>query len=125
MYEREAWNEGSLLGFGRGRKPGTGVFLSKHGKPVDGPMGGSLYTFALDRARPNPASDRVTIRWSLPKEADVSLKVYSTAGRLVRTLTEGKTRPGLHTTVWDGTDAKGREIASGIYFYRLQIRGTQ
>jgi len=68
---------------------------------------------------PNPAIDRAVIRWQVPVEADVSLCVYNTAGRLVRVLADGRTRPGTYTSVCSGTDAKGRRLANGVHFCTL------
>ena len=79
----------------------------------------SLGVFALDKAKPNPASGRVTIRWQVPVEADVSLCVYNTAGQLVKVLADGKCKPGAYASVWNGTDAKGRRLSNGVYFYAL------
>jgi hypothetical protein len=73
---------------------------------------------------PNPAIDRAAIRWQVPVEADVSLCVYNTAGRLVRVLADGRTSPGTYTSVWNGADAKGRRLANGVYFCTLD-NGTK
>jgi flagellar hook assembly protein FlgD len=51
----------------------------------------------------------------------VSLKIYNVAGQLVRTLVDEQQAPntaGLAVT-WEGVDDAGREVASGVYFYRL------
>jgi hypothetical protein len=120
VYEREAWVPGGLfLGGGR-RRPGSGVYLSKFRQHYDdGPQGASLGIFAMDKAKPNPASDRVMIRWQVPVEADVSLCVYNSAGQLVKVLADGRTKPGAYTSVWNGTDAKGLRLANGVYFCTL------
>jgi DNA-binding beta-propeller fold protein YncE len=73
---------------------------------------------------PNPAIDRAVIRWQVPVEADVSLCVYNTAGRLVNVLADGSTKPGTYTSVWSGTDARGRRLANGVYFCTLD-NGTK
>jgi flagellar hook assembly protein FlgD len=49
----------------------------------------------------------------------VQLAVFNVAGRLVRTLVEKDQVPGAYTVIWDGRDASGSEMASGIYLYRL------
>jgi hypothetical protein len=118
VYEREAWEPLDLL-LGGKRRPGTGIYASRFRRPHDGEQGASLFLFALDRVRPNPATDKVVVHWQVPAEADVSLKVYNTAGQLVKVLASGKTKPGAHTTVWNGTDAKGRRLANGVYFCAL------
>jgi len=112
---------GKRLGGGK-RKHGSGVYLSKFRKrhhPHEGSQGASLGIFALDKAKPNPATSRVTIHWQVPVEADVSLCLYNTAGQLVKVLASGRTKPGAYTSVWNGTDTRGRRLANGVYFYAL------
>ncbi len=127
-YEREEWTlGGALLGGGGRRKHGSGVYLSKFRKKPhtqEGPQGASLGILALDKAKPNPATNRVTICWQVPVESDVSLRVYNTAGQLVKVLADGKCKPGAYTSVWNGTDARGRRLANGVYFYGLD-NGTK
>ncbi|MCX6843799.1 MAG: T9SS type A sorting domain-containing protein, partial [candidate division WOR-3 bacterium] len=120
VYEREAWSPMDLLLDGGGkRRHGSGIYLSRFRRPKDGPQGVSLGILALDRAEPNPTTGRVRIHWTVPAEADVSLRVYNTAGQLVKVLADGRTKPGTYTSVWNGTDARGRRLANGIYFYTL------
>ena len=76
----------------------------------------------LYQNQPNPfsAGEKSTlIRFDLTEAARVSLKVYDTAGRLVRTLADHRMNPGSHLVDWDGSDGNGRSIGSGIYFYVL------
>ncbi|MCU0643638.1 MAG: T9SS type A sorting domain-containing protein, partial [bacterium] len=47
-------------------------------------------------------------------------KIYDALGRLVKVLVEGQQAAGVHQINWDGTDIKGREVVSGIYFYTIQ-----
>jgi hypothetical protein len=120
IFERESWDPLDLFGDGnRKKKWGTGVFLKRFRQPHDGAMGAGLYAFALERAKPNPVRSRATICWQVPVLGDVSLKVYSTAGQLVKVLADGRTKPGAYTSVWNGTDAGGRRLAAGVYFYTL------
>jgi hypothetical protein len=119
VYEREAWNPLDLLLDGGRRRHGSGIYLSRYRRPKDGPQGTNLGVLALGRAEPNPATDRVKIRWQVPVEAEVSLRIYNTAGRLVKVLADGRTKPGAYTSDWNGTDARGRRLANGVYFYTL------
>jgi len=75
--------------------------------------------FALSQNTPNPFNPSTTIQFSLPVAVAVRLAVYSTDGRLVRTLVDERAEPGHHAVVWDGADALGRQVASGVYLYRL------
>ncbi len=119
VYEREAWNPLDLLLGGGKRKPGSGIYLSKFRRPHDGEMGAGLGVFALDRIEPNPASSKMTVFWQIPALCRVNLKVYNTAGQLVKVLAQGEVKPGRYATTWAGTDQKGRRLAAGIYFCTL------
>jgi predicted lipoprotein with Yx(FWY)xxD motif len=69
---------------------------------------------------PNPFNPTTRIAFGLGAPADVSLRIYDAAGRLVRVLAEGARPAGNYAELWDGRDSGGRAVASGIYFYRLQ-----
>ncbi len=77
--------------------------------------------FALDQNSPNPFNPSTTINYSVPEgySGTVSLAVYDLRGRLVKQLAEGTRPAGSYRAFWDGTDASGQQLASGIYFYRL------
>jgi predicted lipoprotein with Yx(FWY)xxD motif len=69
---------------------------------------------------PNPFNPVTRIRFGLMEPARVSLRIYDTSGRLVRTLVDGHRDMGHHAEEWDGRDAGGRAVASGVYFYKLE-----
>ncbi|MFQ6092802.1 MAG: S8 family serine peptidase [bacterium] len=52
-----------------------------------------------------------------------TLKIYNILGQEVRTLVDETTEAGYYTVTWDGRDDGGREVASGVYFYRLTVNG--
>lgn len=85
---------------------------------------------------PNPFNPTTTISFSIPAsdpgpshgkpERVCTLAVYDLTGKLVRSLVQGSVHSGAYQVVWDGKDASGRQVASGIYFYRLDLgRGQQ
>ncbi|MGQ9561690.1 MAG: FlgD immunoglobulin-like domain containing protein [Candidatus Oleimicrobiaceae bacterium] len=78
--------------------------------------------FALG-AYPNPSRGTATVSFLLRERCRVSLELYDAAGRLVRRLREGETFPGTHQVNWDGNDALGRPMPSGVYFCRLRAEG--
>jgi len=120
LFEREDWDESFLSRDGPGHgKHGTGVFRMSFREPQDGQQSAGLYVLALDKVTPNPASDAITLRWQVPIEADVSLRVYNAAGQLVKVLADGRTKPGAYTSTWNGTDTRGRRLANGVYFCTL------
>jgi len=75
--------------------------------------------FTLAQNAPNPFNPSTTIRFALPEAGHVTLAVYDINGRLVRTLVGRPLGAGSHAVVWDGKDAMGRAVASGVYVYRL------
>jgi len=75
--------------------------------------------FLVMQNAPNPFNPSTTIRFTLPEAGHVTLAVYDINGRLVRTLVGQAFLPGHHEVVWDGKDAMGRAVASGVYVYRL------
>lgn len=68
---------------------------------------------------PNPFNPITTIRFTLPARAHATLAVFDIAGRHVRTLVDDVRGSGAHDVTWDGRDARGVAVASGLYFYRL------
>ena len=79
--------------------------------------------FTLHQNHPNPFNPSTTIRFSLDREAVVTLEIYNVSGSLVRTLVSGRTTPGSYSEDWNGRDNRGRRVASGTYFYRLRVDG--
>jgi len=79
------------------------------------PSAGYLQTAAA----PNPFNPRVTISYSLERDAQVRVAIYDIHGRLVRTLHNGPQSVGEQSTVWDGRDRHGRNMPSGTYLYRV------
>jgi uncharacterized repeat protein (TIGR01451 family) len=68
---------------------------------------------------PDPANPSTTIRYTLPEPSDVRLTIYNILGQEVRVLVNASKPQGVHNVVWDGRDAFGRQVTSGIYLYRL------
>lgn len=74
----------------------------------------------LTRAEPNPFTTSVEIRYALPRPGPVRLTVFDLAGRPARLLWNGRRDAGEHRVSWDGRDARGRGLPSGVYFARLE-----
>ena len=80
----------------------------------------SLEHWALSRSHPNPFTRETEIRFVVPGDAaELDLSVYDLAGRRVRKLASGIVPGGLHSRTWDGRNDDGRQVAAGVYFYRL------
>jgi len=77
-------------------------------------------SFVLQPNYPNPFNSNTMIRFSLPADGDIDLSVYDLAGQKVATLVAGHRERGTYRVNWDGTDERGRELASGMYVCRLQ-----
>jgi len=78
---------------------------------------------ALGKNYPNPFNPTTTISFTLAEAGPASLKIYNSKGQLVRQLANTEFNAGQHNLIWDGRDAKGRPVSSGLYLYRLQSQG--
>lgn len=74
-------------------------------------------------ASPNPFNPRTTIRFALDRAGPATLTVHDLAGRRLRTLRHGVLAAGEHHAIWDGRDAAGRALSSGVYLARLAAEG--
>jgi hypothetical protein len=70
-------------------------------------------------ASPNPATKDVELSLDLARTQSVALRMFSVEGRRIRTLQDGTLAAGRHRLSWDGLDDRGRPVADGIYFARL------
>ena len=78
--------------------------------------------------RPNPSTGEVYLGYWLPKESEATLRIFNTAGQLVREVDTGAKAAGTHNLTWDGKNASGRRVPNGVYLARLQagsISATQ
>lgn len=79
---------------------------------------------ALHQNVPNPFNPVTAIRFDLAHDSHVKIKIYDLAGRRVRTLLDRPMRAGWnHQVLWHGIDDRGSQVASGIYFYRMEAAG--
>lgn len=76
--------------------------------------------YVLDQNYPNPFNPETSIRYQLPQSGPVSLTVFNSLGQTVRTLVQGNKAAGSYTVRWDGRDASGRAVSSGVYLYLLK-----
>lgn len=69
---------------------------------------------------PNPFNPETSIRYNLPEAVNVSVVIYDQLGRRVRTLVDNALQQaGYQNVLWDGRDAAGRPVATGIYLYKV------
>jgi hypothetical protein len=75
----------------------------------------------LSQNYPNPFNPQTVIAYSLAQDGNVRLEIFNLLGQSVRILADGWNSAGQQTVEWDGTGQAGQRVASGVYFYRLQI----
>jgi hypothetical protein len=73
-------------------------------------------------AFPNPFNPTTSVAFDLAHDAEVTAAVYDPLGRVVTTLARRAFAAGHHVLRWDGTDDRGRRVASGVYIVRLHCR---
>lgn len=76
--------------------------------------------YALHAISPNPFNPATTIAFSLPEPTQVKLAVYDLSGRMVRVLVDEPREAGRHEEIWNGSDDRGQQVASGVYVCRME-----
>jgi hypothetical protein len=86
------------------------------------------HDFELYQNYPNPFNPTTTIHFTVHRPSSAvhspyptTLKIYNVLGQKVKTLVDEPESAGSYEVIWDGKDERGNNLASGIYFYRLQI----
>ena len=81
--------------------------------------------FALSQNYPNPFNPSTTIPFSVPTfgagMVPTSVEIFNAIGQRVKVLVQESVQPGYYRAVWAGDDAAGRQVGSGIYFYRVKV----
>ena len=70
--------------------------------------------YSISQNYPNPFNPETTIKYALPVESDVSIKIYDNLGKEIETLVNGRKEAGYHSIIWNA-----KEVPSGIYFYKM------
>lgn len=99
-----------------------GLFTVSPGSAVgdEDELSGRPSKLTLFQNYPNPFNPITVIQYALPHECEVDVSVYNILGQKVRTLVKRKEKAGYWQVVWDGRTDEGRELTSGIYFYRIK-----
>ncbi|MCF7885748.1 MAG: T9SS type A sorting domain-containing protein, partial [Candidatus Marinimicrobia bacterium] len=79
--------------------------------------------FSLEGNYPNPFNPITNIKFALPKAANVKLTVYNMLGQKVKTLVSKDMKAGRYNVQWNARNELGTRVASGLYFYRMQVGG--
>jgi hypothetical protein len=79
----------------------------------------------LRQNQPNPFNPTTRVEFFVAgtEDSEVTLEVFDLRGAKLRTLVSQEMEPGEHAAVWDGTDSRGRALASGVYFAKLTVGG--
>jgi subtilisin family serine protease len=81
-------------------------------------------SYVLYNNFPNPFNSGTTLSFDAPKTEHAELSVLNILGQHIATIFSGEAQSGRNSFLWDGKNAKGVYVASGIYFYRLKTSGT-
>jgi hypothetical protein len=76
--------------------------------------------FDLSQNYPNPFNPETRIQFGLPERGYVRLSVYNLLGQFVSVLVNGELPAGTKEVAWNGMDQNGRNVTSGVYFYKLE-----
>lgn len=77
--------------------------------------------FSVHQNFPNPFNSTTAIPLQLTRQSDVEVSVVNVQGRIVAGILAGNMAPGYHLLHWNGQDASGIPVASGMYFYEVRI----
>ncbi len=91
------------------------LIVAASNKKVNKPVNLIPTVFALHQNYPNPFNPTTTIKYDLPKDVKVVIKVYDILGRLVTTLINENQKAGYYQVQFNGNN-----LASGVYFYRIE-----
>lgn len=78
-----------------------------------------LLDYVLYQNYPNPFNPTTVVRFSVPKDEFVTIKIYNMIGQEVRSLYSGQTNAGTYTLSWDGLNHSGEMVSSGSYIYKM------
>ncbi len=76
--------------------------------------------YELSQNYPNPFNPSTTIEYSIPVRSYVTISIFNTLGQKLRTIVKDSETAGRHAVVWDGKDAYGNAVSSGIYLYQIK-----
>ncbi|MFH1688799.1 MAG: MXAN_6640 family putative metalloprotease [Candidatus Eisenbacteria bacterium] len=122
----EGWDGMSLVGLVIANTDAStnNMIYDYDAEEVDTGVEDESYAFGLKAASPNPFVETTSIAYSVPSGGGlVDIAIYDVNGREVRTLVHERLNGGAGNAVWDGFDNAGENVASGVYFAKLDIDG--
>jgi hypothetical protein len=76
--------------------------------------------YALSQNYPNPFNPTTTIEYALPEMSDVSFIIYNIRGQKIREIALSSQPAGFYNYTWNGTDAQGIQVSTGVYLYAVR-----
>lgn len=127
------WCGSSLSQFSTGKLAGSGYiafigFWSPkfHYTDIEENVYQKVFPLKLYQNIPNPAKGPTTIPFSLPSRKEISIIIYDVTGKVVRKLIFNRTfNAGFYRVRWDLKNEEGKEVSSGVYFYRLYAKNYE
>jgi hypothetical protein len=101
----------------------SGCWGSLQSVDVPGAFVNERFNNSLGTSYPNPMNPTARVEYSVKQQGPVTLRVFDVTGRLVVTLVDQVMPAGNHHVVWNGRNAAGRLVASGVYFYQIEANG--
>ena len=80
--------------------------------------------FSIGNNYPNPFNPSTVIRYGVPQQSTVSLKIYNVLGQEIASLVDEVKSAGYFTVQWNGTNQFGSDVASGIYLYLFEAKAV-
>jgi len=74
---------------------------------------------------PNPFNPTTTISFEIAEAGKTQIEIYNVKGQKIKTLLDETMEIGGHSTIWNGTDSDDKQVASGIYFYKVSVNNTE
>ena len=105
-------------------EPGSDLWLASAETAVE-PRTLSIALSRLLPNLPNPFNPRTLLRWEIARSGHTRISIHDSRGRWVREVVDEPLAPGRYQWAWDGDDAQGRAVASGVYHVRMQHQGRR
>ncbi len=94
----------------------------KSGSPTKvGVNNKTITNYSLSQNYPNPFNPSTNINYTMPATAKVQIRIYDINGNLINNLVDNIESAGNHVAQWNGKNQNGTTVASGAYFYQIQI----
>lgn len=77
-------------------------------------------SYYVEQNYPNPFNPETTIRYQIPDDSRVMLKIYNLMGQEITTLIDGPVSAGCRSILWNGCDTHGKKAPSGVYIYQFR-----